>query len=160
MLCQIQIPLLQQNQHRIINNVIPPLLKLRETVDVRAQSRINRQQKLVESAPDAVARERVVIDQRGPQIRDVSGTQVAAGLVNVTGDQEVQDGVAQELQPLVAVGGAVADVGRVRQRLQEVGAVAEVVAEVFLQNLPVGNVEVDVFSRGVLVYDRIRRGRV
>ena len=73
--------------------------------------------------------ERVVVDERGPEVGEVSGLDAAVVLgEEVARDEEVDDGVAQELQPLVAVGQLlVRGVGAVREGLPQKGPLPEIV---------------------------------
>lgn len=129
---QIHVVLLQQDEHLLINDVLPVFLELRESVDALHQLRIGAEEELVESAPHRETGEGAVVHQSGPEVRDLAWIQVAAVLVNVTRDEEVEYSVAEELEALVRVGHAIRGVRGMREGLQKVGRFFEAVAEALL----------------------------
>ncbi len=73
----------------------------------------------VEPVLDGQRGEDGVVDERGPQICQSAGGVLPLVLVEVAGDEVVEDGVAQELEALVAVRHAVRVVGGVGEGLTE-----------------------------------------
>ena len=70
-----------------------------------------------------------VVDQGGSEVGQRARRVAPGVLVELPGDHVVEDGVAEELEPPVAVGEPVGVVRGVGEGLQQVGAVAEAVPD-------------------------------
>ena len=84
---------------------------------------------LVESVLDGERGEDGVVDEGGPEVGERARRVAPRVLVEVPRHHVVEDGVAEELESLVAVGETVRVVRGVREGLQQVGAVPEAIAD-------------------------------
>ncbi|KAH9406809.1 hypothetical protein TYRP_013071 [Tyrophagus putrescentiae] len=106
---------------------------LDKAVDDAKQLVAELHQVLVEAVLDGEAGEEGVVHQGGAQVGERARRVAARVLVEVARDEVVEDGVAEKLQPLVAVGDRVLVVAVVREGLHQVGLVLEGVANGLLK---------------------------
>ena len=83
----------------------------------------------MEAVLDGQRGEDGVVDEGGPEVGQRARRVAPWVLVEVSGDHVVEDGVAEELEPLVAVGEPVGVVRGVGEGLKQVGPVAEAVPD-------------------------------
>ena len=83
----------------------------------------------VETVLDGQRGEDGVVDEGRPEVGQRARRVAPWVLVEVSGDHVVEDGVAEELEPLVAVGEPVGVVRGVGEGLKQVGPVAEAVPD-------------------------------
>ena len=110
----------------------------------------------VETVLDGQRGEDGVVDQGGPEVGERARRVSPGVLVEVSGDHVVEDGVAEELEPLVAVSEPVGVERGMGEGLQQVGAVAEAVPdgglegvvtpEVSFQTLPIKFLELGILK--------------
>lgn len=111
------------------------MLNSDESIDDIVQSRRQMPEILVKSMTNSQRGEYRVVDECRSEISQCSRGVLSGIFVKMSSYQVIEHGVAEELQPLIAVSEAVGGVRSVRHRLQQVGSVAEFVVEFFLESV-------------------------
>lgn len=133
-----------QQQHLLGYRMVVALLERDKVLDLLGQQCVLGQDVSVELVAHAQTGERVVVDESGSQIGQLSLMHLGAALKDVGRHQHVEHGIAEELELLVASGHAVRGKRRVGEGLQQKGSVLERVSEILLQPLVVGQQAVNV----------------
>ena len=116
----------------------------------------------MEAVLDGQRGEDGVVDEGGPEVGQRARRVAPWVLVEVSGDHVVEDGVAEELEPLVAVGEPVGVVRGVGEGLKQVGPVAEAVPDGGLECVVTPDVsdsfsyQVSLIGMAVIVWYTIR----